>query len=73
MLIQVKTEDNIINVYLEQMHGNILDKINREDVNYIKETVSRCVTAIVIKCKYMYSVRRAANVVERENEGMGRR
>ena len=72
MLIQVKVKDNIINVYLEQLHGNILDKIGREDVNYIKQSVTQSVTALVVKYCNMYSERKTANVVERENEGMGR-
>ena len=72
MLIQVSVKGNIINVYLEQLHGNILDKVGREDVNYIKESVTQSVTALVVKYCNMYSERKTANVVERENEGMGR-
>lgn len=72
MLIQVSASGNIINVYLEQMHGNILDKVNREDVEYIKQSVTQSVTALINKYCRMYSVRSKHNVVERQNEGVGR-
>jgi len=58
MLIQVSVDRQIINVYLEQMQGDLLDRISREEVEFLKMKILQGVTAIIIKLNNTHRERR---------------
>lgn len=57
MLVQINSHKQIINVHLEQMQGTLLDKLGREDRQYVQIQISDCVDALIEKFHIMYTKR----------------
>lgn len=57
MLVQVVLHNQVINVHLEQMQGKVLDKLGREDREYVRTQIKDCVEPIINKFNDMYGER----------------
>ena len=57
MLIQLQIGDVVYNVYLECKKSDILNKVQREDMNELKVGLTRCVSAWLSKLNSRYGKR----------------
>lgn len=54
MLVQLERQGQIVNVYVEQMQGKLLDSLGREDIEYIRTEITHCVGTLIEKFHKMY-------------------